>query len=157
MWVLGFGIVVISFDAFLFHKDSQRFFTKDTKVSLPRIARIISNFLSLLSLSLLSLRLFLNRKVRKETKNVCFVNLNLFQILFSLRCWNRFSKTKSWRVNLVIFSHELALIFLSLSSLRLFYIKTLRHWTLDSFKSIISSSIISSSTFDFKTFDIWQF
>ena len=79
------------------------------------------------------------RKVRKETKNVCFVNLNLFQILFSLRCWNKFSKTKSWRVNLVIFSHELALI------------------SSNFFKSFISLSIIYSSTFDFKTFDIWQF
>ena len=95
---------------------------------------------------------FLNRKVRKvlregrkETKNVCFVNLNLFQILFSLRCWNKFSKTKSWRVNLVIFCHELARI------------------SSNFFKSFISSSIIYSSTFDFKTFDsfktfdIWPF
>ena len=45
-----------------------------------------------LTLSLLSLRLFnrkerkVLRKGRKETKCFCFVNLNLFQILFSLRC-----------------------------------------------------------------------
>ena len=35
---------------------------------------------------------FLNRKehkvLPKETNYFCFVNLNLFQILFSLRCWN---------------------------------------------------------------------
>jgi hypothetical protein len=65
--------------SFFNHKDSQRFFTKDTKDSLPRIARI---FLSLLSIRLLSICLhstlrlstfdsfFLNRKGRKVLRKI---------------------------------------------------------------------------------------